>query len=126
MSFTDAIQSGFSNYANFQGRALRSEYWFFALGIALISLVAQLIDRFGLGYPVLGTIVSLGTIIPSLAVATRRLHDTDRSGWWQLLLVIPRIGVIVLIVWYATIGTPGTNRFGPARGFARGNYASTR
>jgi uncharacterized membrane protein YhaH (DUF805 family) len=118
MSFTDAIQSGFSNYANFQGRALRSEYWFFALGIALISIVAQLIDRIGLGYPVLGAIVSLGTIIPSLAVATRRLHDTDRSGWWQLLLVVPLIGVIVLIVWYATAGTPGTNRFGPARDFA--------
>jgi uncharacterized membrane protein YhaH (DUF805 family) len=118
MSFTDAIQSGFSNYANFQGRTLRSEYWFFALGIALISIVAQLIDRIGLGYPVLGTIVSLGTIIPSLAVAARRLHDTDRSGWWQLLLFVPLIGAIVLIVWYATAGTPGTNRFGPARDFA--------
>ena len=118
MSFTDAIQSGFSNYANFQGRALRSEYWFFVLGVALISIVAQLIDRFGLGYPVLGAIVSLGTIIPSLAVAARRLHDTDRSGWWQLLVFVPLIGAILLIVWYATAGTPGTNRFGPERNFA--------
>ena len=118
MSFTDAIKSGFSNYANFQGRALRSEYWFFVLGVALIGTVATLIDDFGLGYPVLGTIVSLGTIIPSLSVAARRLHDTDRSGWWQLLVFVPLIGAIVLIVWYATAGTPGTNRFGPAGDFA--------
>jgi uncharacterized membrane protein YhaH (DUF805 family) len=117
MSFTDAIQSGFSNYANFQGRALRSEYWFYVLGVFLASLVATLIDRLVLGYPVLGTIVSLGTIIPSLAVAARRLHDTDRSGWWQLLLFVPLIGAIVLIVWYATAGTPGSNRFGPPRDF---------
>ena len=64
------------------------------------------------------TFVSLGTIIPSLTIGTRRLHDTDRSGWWQLLVFVPLIGAIVLIVWYATAGTPGTNRFGPAGDFA--------
>jgi uncharacterized membrane protein YhaH (DUF805 family) len=115
MNFTQAISSGFHNYINFTGRAARSEYWFWTLFTVLVSIVASLIDL-GLfrsfDFSPLSTIVSLGTLLPSLAVAVRRLHDLDRTGWW-LLLVITVIGAIVLLVWFCMRGTAGANRFGP-------------
>ena len=115
MNFTQAISSGFQNYVNFTGRAARSEYWFWTLFTVLVSIVAGLID-FGLfrnfDFSPLSTIVSLGTLLPSLAVGVRRLHALDRTGWW-LLLVITVIGAIVLLVWFCMRGTAGPNRFGP-------------
>ena len=116
MNFTEAITSGFQNYANFSGRAQRSAFWYWALFGFLASIVAGILDYslFGeSGTPVLQSLFTLATIIPYLAVGARRLHDTGRSGWWQLLLFIPLIGLIVLIVWWASRGTPGPNRFGP-------------
>jgi len=80
----------------------------------LAGIVANVIDATVLGHPILGAIVSLGTFIPTLAVATRRLHDTDRSGWWQLIVFVPLIGFIVLIIWLATAGSGASNRFGGA------------
>ncbi len=65
------------------------------------------------GSGTLSGIWSLAVLLPGLAVGARRLHDTDRSGWWQLLVLIPLIGAIILIVWYATKGSLGANRFGP-------------
>ncbi len=62
---------------------------------------------------VLGGIFGLIMFLPSISVAVRRLHDTDRSGWWWWLWLIPLIGWIILIIWYATVGTDGPNRFGP-------------
>ena len=62
---------------------------------------------------VLSSIWSLATFLPSLAVGIRRLHDTDRSGWWWLISFIPLIGIIVLIVFWCSAGIPGSNRFGP-------------
>jgi uncharacterized membrane protein YhaH (DUF805 family) len=112
MSFTDAVQSCLSQYATFTGRARQSEYWYFALAILLASVAADIIDSFVIRHAVLQTIVSLGTFLPSVAVACRRLHDTDRSGWWQFLICIPLIGAIILIVWLASRGTEGHNRFG--------------
>jgi len=103
MSLVDAVRSGLSKYATFEGRALRSEYWYFVLALILATVVAEILDA----------IVALGTIVPSIAVACRRLHDTDRSGWWQLITFVPLIGTIVLIVWLASQGT-GDNRFGRA------------
>jgi uncharacterized membrane protein YhaH (DUF805 family) len=100
MNFQEAVQSVFSNYAKFRGRACRSEFWWFQLFLLLGGIVAGLLDLFAntnfLGGSPLATLFWLATIIPDLAVTVRRLHDTDSSGWWILLGLIPLIGMIVL------------------------------
>jgi len=101
----------FRQYADFTGRARRTEYWMFALFNAIIAIVLLLID-YGLGTMFLNWIYSLAVLVPGLAVGARRLHDTGRSGWWQLLGFIPLIGAIILIVWYATAGHPEPNQWG--------------
>lgn len=117
MTFTEAVRSVVQdNYANFSGRARRSEYWYFVLFNIIISIVAAVVDQLLMsiiGFGFVGIIVSLGLLIPGIAVGARRLHDTDRSGWWLLIGLIPLIGAIVLIIWMATEGTKGDNRFGP-------------
>ena len=116
MNFQQAVQSVFSNYANFHGRACRSEFWWFQLFLLLGGIVAALLDLFAntnlLGGSPLATLFWLATIIPDLAVTVRRLHDTDSSGWWILLGLIPLIGMVVLIVWWCQKGSRGYNRFG--------------
>jgi uncharacterized membrane protein YhaH (DUF805 family) len=112
MSFVEAIRSGFSNYVNFSSRALRSEYWYWVLFAVIGGIVTYIIDM-AIGIPITNTIFSLGTLLPGLAVAVRRLHDLDRSGWWILLSLIPLVGAIILIVWFCGKGTAGANRFGP-------------
>lgn len=115
MAFTQAVQSALiQNYANFRGRALRSEFWYFMLAFTLVFVVAAIIDEGALGgYSVLETLVTLAAVVPTFAVGARRLHDTNRSGWWQLLQALPLIGIIVLIVWFASRGDVAENRFGP-------------
>jgi uncharacterized membrane protein YhaH (DUF805 family) len=112
MNFGDAIKSGFSNYANFSDRASRSEYWFWTLFSVICTIVAYVLDA-RIGLPVTRSLFELATFLPSIAVAVRRLHDLDRSGWWIFLFLIPIIGAIVLLVWFCTQGTDGENRFGP-------------
>ena len=116
MNFQQAVQSVFSNCANFHGRACRSEFWWFQLFLLLGGIVAALLDLFAntnlLGGSPLATLFWLATIIPDLAVTVRRLHDTDSSGWWILLGLIPLIGMVVLIVWWCQKGSRGYNRFG--------------
>ena len=116
MNFQQAVQSGFSNYANFRGRACRSEFWWWQLFLLLAGIVAAVLDLFAnsnvFGGSPLATLFWLGTIIPDLAVMVRRLHDTDSSGWWILLGLIPFVGMIVLIVWWCQEGSKGCNRFG--------------
>jgi uncharacterized membrane protein YhaH (DUF805 family) len=116
MNFFEAISSGFRNYVGFRGRASRSEFWWWFLFGVLVSIVASLIDvaiaprsQFG---PI-SSIIALALFLPGLAMAVRRLHDTDRSGWFYLLIFIPLVGAIILIVWFCTRGTVGQNRFGP-------------
>ncbi len=111
MDFVTAVKTCFGKFATFEGRAARSEYWFFTLFLVLGSLVLTTLDIV-LGIGVLSTIFSLIILIPSVAVSVRRLHDTDRSGWWYLLFFIPLIGAIVLIIWFCTRGNAGANRFG--------------
>jgi uncharacterized membrane protein YhaH (DUF805 family) len=117
MTFRDAIRSGFANYVNFSGRAGLGEFWYWVLFIILVGIVTTILDATWLPdfYPIspLNDLLILATLLPGLAVSVRRLHDTDRSGWWFLLWVIPLIGTIVLIVWWVQQGTPGPNRFGP-------------
>ena len=116
MNFQQAVQSVFSNYANFRGRACRSEFWWFQLFLLVGGIVAALLDLFAntnlLGGSPLATLFWLATIIPDLAVTVRRLHDTDSGGWWILLGLIPLIGMVVLIVWWCQKGSRGYNRFG--------------
>ena len=113
MTFQDAIKTCLlKKYADFEGRALRSEYWWFWLfcfgtGIA-VSTVAQ---AAGLSTS-LGALFSLALLLPSLAVGTRRLHDIDKSGFWLLICFVPFVGVLVLLYWLCQKGTAGANRFG--------------
>mgnify|MGYP003297531573 CR=1 FL=1 len=100
MGFSQAVKSVFSNYANFSGRARRSEYWYFVLFSLIISLI-----------PIVNLIVGLISIIPGIAVCVRRLHDIGKSGWWFLLGFIP-IGPIVLFAWFCKDSQPGVNKWG--------------
>ena len=105
-------------YAVFSGRARRKEYWFFILFNLIITIVLTMIDGAmgGLGeggIGILSGIYSLAVFLPSLAVTIRRLHDTDRTGWWFLIAFIPLIGAIVLLVFMVLDGTPAANQYGP-------------
>ena len=110
-------------YADFNGRARRSEFWLFALFMWVVEFVLVMLNggmtmnaggtpNFGIGF-ILLCVFGLAMFIPSLAVAFRRLHDTNRSAWWLLIGLIPFIGALVLLVFYVLDGTPGPNRFGP-------------
>jgi uncharacterized membrane protein YhaH (DUF805 family) len=118
MSFQDAVRTCLTQkYADFNGRARRSEYWYYVLFTVIVAIVADIIDRIvgtndmfsnnGL----VGTIASLALLVPSLAVGARRLHDTGRSGWWQLI-ALTVVGIIVLIVFYVQ-DSKGDNKHGP-------------
>lgn len=106
-------------YAVFSGRAQRSEFWYFVLFNVIITGVLSWIDRAlgatigSMGTGILSSLYSLAVLIPSIAVGVRRLHDTDRSGWWLLIGLIPIIGWIVLIVFYVQDSQPGENKYGP-------------
>ncbi len=93
MTFTESIQTCFSKYADFNGRATKSEFWWWVLFVMLVSFAANILNH------KLGILVSIGTLLPYIAVTARRLHDTNRSGWWQLIGIIPVIGWIIMIVW---------------------------
>jgi len=112
MSFADAIKHVLTNYVGFTGRALRSEYWYWVLFYLVVYFVLFLIDSSVLQMRVLTTLFSLGVLLPAIAVTVRRMHDTDRSGWWVLLSLVPLVGLVV-VYWAAIEGTPGANRFGP-------------
>jgi uncharacterized membrane protein YhaH (DUF805 family) len=99
-------------YADFSGRARRAEYWMFVLINFGVAIVLGIVDAV-VGTGVLNALYGLGVLIPSLAVSARRLHDTNRSGWWQLIALVPIIGWVIAIVFYATDSNPGTNKYGP-------------
>jgi uncharacterized membrane protein YhaH (DUF805 family) len=105
-------------YAVFSGRAQRKEYWYFCLFNLIIGLIFTGLDSLTgtfsaeAGMGILGFIYSLAIMIPGLAVTVRRLHDTDRTGWWLFITLIPIIGGIVLLVFLVQDGTPDENRFG--------------
>jgi uncharacterized membrane protein YhaH (DUF805 family) len=99
-------------YAVFSGRARRKEFWMFVLINFIVAVALGVVDMM-LGTVFLGFIYALATIIPSLAVGARRLHDIGRTGWWQLIGLVPLIGLIVLIVFFVTDSNPGDNQYGP-------------
>nr|WP_314748502.1 DUF805 domain-containing protein [uncultured Campylobacter sp.] len=116
MTFGESIKSCLSGYVKFDGRAPRSEYWWFLVFIFLVDVVAACIDLSASTIyeksELVSTLAGLALLLPNLAVCVRRLHDLNKSGWWVLLFFIPIIGHIVLIVWFATRGTVGANNFG--------------
>jgi uncharacterized membrane protein YhaH (DUF805 family) len=122
MDMTTAVRSVLSRYAEFSGRSRRAEYWYFALAYILFEIAYLIVSGIVhvIGFAPLSIllglasfIIALGLLVPSLAVAFRRLHDTDRSAWWLLIALAPFIGGIVLLVFYCLPGTPGPNRYGP-------------
>ena len=109
MTFGESIKTCFSKYADFSGRATRSEFWWWALFVTLASAASGIMSE------VLSGVFSLAVLLPYLAVGARRLHDTDRSGWLQLIGLIPLIGWILLIVWFVQEGKE-PNRYGSTPG----------
>ncbi|MGV9789742.1 DUF805 domain-containing protein [Streptomyces sp. NPDC004673] len=99
-------------YAVFSGRARRQEYWMFTLFNLIISIVLSIVDN-ALDTQIIQTVYGLAVLLPSLAVGARRLHDTSRSGWWLLIGLIPLIGWIILIVFFASEGKAEANEYGP-------------
>ncbi len=107
-------------YADFQGRARRAEYWMFVvfqilvyIAVAIVGMIVSGGDTNSTAASALMGLVSLGLLIPSIAVTVRRLHDTNRTGWWIFISLIPVIGGLWLLVLTVLDGTPATNRFGP-------------
>jgi uncharacterized membrane protein YhaH (DUF805 family) len=100
-------------YAVFDGRARRTEYWMFVLFSVIIAIVLGVVEGIVGGPGVLGALYGLAVLVPSLAVGARRLHDTNRSGWWLLIGLVPVIGVIVLLVFMVADSQPGSNQYGP-------------
>jgi len=121
------------NYATFTGRARRSEYWFYTLFTIIFIIVAAVLDNvlgiaWGAGPFKTGPIYlvyGLATFIPGLAVVVRRLHDTNRSGWFLLLYLLPIIGWVWLLVLMFLDSTPGDNKYGPNPKLAEGAAPAT-
>lgn len=139
MTFGAAVQSCLSKYAVFQGRAPRSEFWWFWVFAVLVELVAIIVSAMLLTSSVSEHAVVMGPgmssmsavyvyapanwligltplllILPSLAVAVRRLHDVGRSGWWLLIHFLPFIGTLVLLFWWVQPSEPRDNAYGPS------------
>ncbi|EME70376.1 hypothetical protein H261_08638 [Paramagnetospirillum caucaseum] len=113
MDFMTAVKTCLGKYATFQGRAARSEYWFFTLFNIILSMIASVIAGASLGVlSVLPMILMIGLFLPTLAVSIRRLHDLDKPGWWFLIILVPVVGGLVLLWWFCRRGTEGQNMFG--------------
>jgi len=123
-ALSESVTAVLRKYADFSGRANRPEYWYWVLAMFLVQIVLALIEGAILA-PMLGFVAfspeagqplrllfSLAVLMPSLAVAVRRLHDTGRSGWWLLIQLIPILGALVILWWLIQPSEPGENRFG--------------
>lgn len=113
LTFAEAVRSVLAQYATFSGRARRSEFWWYQLFGFLVGVVASVLDT-TLDTDLVSTVVTLALLVPSLAVGARRLHDTDRTGWWQLIALVPLAGLIVLIVFWCQDSQAGPNGYGPS------------
>jgi uncharacterized membrane protein YhaH (DUF805 family) len=110
MDFGQAIKNCLNNYATFTGRAGRAEFWWFVLFNFLVTMAASVI------WHRLGNLAGLALLLPLIAVGTRRLHDTGKSGWFQLLWFVPVIGFILLVIWMAQAADAAPNEYGPPPG----------
>ena len=127
MEIGAAVRSALGQYATFAGRAQRAEFWWFVLFCSLVGIGADILDAAIFGPAVwrhaagttsrhlpglFNSLWNLAVFLPSISVAVRRLHDGSRSGWWWWLWLVPVIGWIVLLIWFASRGSDGPNRFG--------------
>ena len=118
MNFQTAIETCIKKkYADFSGRAARSEFWWFVLFGILGGIVTTIIDIMILGYSIesygpLNIIFTIALILPGIAVTARRLHDVNRSGWWQLI-ELTIVGILLILVWNVTEGEKKKNKYGP-------------
>jgi len=114
MTFTTAIRTCYAKYGDFNGRACRSEFWYFILAttplFAVLSMKEPSPDD--LIHLALNLVVALALALPSIAVSVRRMHDTDLSGWWVLAFMVPLVGSVLTVLWFSRRGTDGPNRFG--------------
>lgn len=113
--FVDAVKRAVTvNYCNFNGRSSRSEYWWYALAVAILNVVISTVLS---GSPsvmqAVSGVITLGLLLPGLGLAVRRLHDINKSGWYLLLALIPIVGAIILIVWFCKESEPQANQYGP-------------
>lgn len=111
MNLQEAVRSVLSQYANFEGRARRSEYWFWFLAVIIGAIVTSIIDNI-IGIPLTYIIFILAVLVPNIAVSVRRMHDIGKSGWFVLLFFIPIVGFILMIVWFTGDSHPD-NEYGP-------------
>ena len=118
MGFMDAVKNAImNNYANFSGRASRSEFWWWTLFYFLVSIPVSFIDLIiGIepipGYGPFGIILIIGLFLPNFGIIFRRLHDTGRSGWWYFIALVPCVGYIILLVFTIMDGEPHPNAYG--------------
>ncbi len=125
MGFVDAVKNALmNNYANFSGRASRSEYWWFTLFNVIAAVIASVIDGVigitlietvpgtGIGYGPFYLLFGLAVLVPSLSLSFRRFHDIGKSAWFILIALIPCVGFILIIVWMCTDGEPEPNAYG--------------
>jgi uncharacterized membrane protein YhaH (DUF805 family) len=113
VTFAEAVRSGFDHYAKFDGRASRPAFWWWFLFGILVGIGANIIDLILGTWGIVNGLAALALLLPNLSVSIRRLHDTDHSGWWVLIALLPIIGFIVLLIFYLRQSDPGENRYGP-------------
>lgn len=119
VSFGDAVKRALTvNYCNFDGRSSRSEYWWYALAIFILSFVINLIFGQSNAGMIVSGIVSLALLLPGLGLTVRRLHDIGKSGWWIFINLIPLVGWIIFIVWMAKESDMVPNQYGPVPNMA--------
>ena len=125
MTFSEAVKSGFDHYTKFDGRAGRPAYWWWFLFGILVGIGASIIDAIIGSFGVVSGLAALALLLPGLSVSIRRLHDTDHSGWWVLIGLIPIIGFIVLLIFYLRQSDPGENRIRAASGGRESRHLAT-
>ena len=111
-------------YADFEGRTSRQAFWMFVLVSILLQIAISIVDNM-LGTMIIGFLFMIAIIVPSIAITARRLHDTNKSGWWQLVGLIPFVGAVILIVLCALKGDETANSYGPVPGQAESSTPET-
>lgn len=114
MNFQHAVITCFGKYVTFEGRAARSEYWYWVLFNFMVGMTLSMIDVAVFNAPdgLLSNVFILAALLPSIAVGVRRLHDLGKSGWWLLIGLIPLLGSLLLIFWFCQRGVAGDNPYG--------------
>lgn len=119
MSILDAITAAFGKYVDISGRAARREYWLFVLFLLVANIATLLLDLGvwrSLDFTPFNALFAFLTIVPSFTAAIRRLHDTGRSGWWLLILLVPLVGAVLFIYWLCLRGDQAPNTYGSPTG----------